>query len=85
MNEINKTKEEKERGSKLLASELMKTMSALAEGKIDTDEAKAYASLAKQYSNLLRYELDRAKTIDKIGKHHFLGIDESDEEFKNEK
>lgn len=45
-------------------------MEKLDAGKIDVDEAKAQATLAKQANNSLRYELDRSATLIKISEHN---------------
>ncbi len=37
---------------------------------IDVENAKAQANLIKQANNLLRYELDRSKTLMKIKQHN---------------
>jgi len=42
---------------------------------ITVDEAKAQATLSKQANNLLRYELDRAKYIDKFGDENLRNIE----------
>lgn len=45
-------------------------MKKLDEKKIEVEEAKAQGSLIKQANNLLRYELDRSKTLMSIKQHN---------------
>lgn len=52
--------------NKNLLKHLFLTMCDLKERKIDTEEAKAQANLAKQANNVMKYELDRAKTLAKF-------------------
>lgn len=49
--------------NKELFRHICEQMERLAAKKISVDEAKGQASLAKQANNLLRYELDRVKTV----------------------
>lgn len=45
-------------------------MELLAKKRINVDEAKAQASLAKQANNMLRYEVDRAKAEMKLHEYN---------------
>jgi len=49
--------------SKGIFEHLCSQLSKLNDGSITPEEAKAHANLAKQANNLLKYELDRAKTM----------------------
>ena len=60
-------KKNKKSNAKMIFNHLCEQLHNLAENKIDVDEAKAHASLAKQANNLLKYELDRAVAIAKYG------------------
>ncbi len=53
--------------AKMIFNHLCEQLQNLSDNKIDVDEAKAHASLAKQANNLLKYELDRAVAIAKYG------------------
>ena len=43
---------------------------------VSVEEAKAQANLSKQANNILRYELDRAKFIEKYGKENLRQIED---------
>jgi len=58
----------KEHNTKQLFSHLFLIMEELKENKVGVEEAKAQAGLVKQANNLLKYELDRAKAIQKFDK-----------------
>jgi len=45
-------------------------MEKLDKNEIDVEQAKAQSNLVKQANNILRYELDRAKTEMKITEHN---------------
>ena len=50
-------------------------MTKLDEGKIDWNQAKAQAILAKQANNVLTYELNRVNTLMKLSIHNDLKND----------
>ena len=52
--------------SKSLFNFVCEQMELLSTDKITVEEAKAQANLCKQANNLLKYELDRAKTVMQI-------------------
>lgn len=58
-----------EANSKAIFKHLCDQMHKLSAKVITVDEAKAQANLAKQANNILKYELERAKTIQKHGKN----------------
>ncbi len=49
--------------SKSIFKHLFSEMKRLKNGEISVDEAKSQAHLARQANNVLKYELDRAKTV----------------------
>lgn len=51
--------------SKKIFAHLYSQMMRLKDNEITPEEAKAHANLAKQANNLLKYELERAKTMEK--------------------
>ena len=51
--------------SRELLRHAFSTMRDLKDGSIDVDQAKAHAGLLKQANNILKYELDRAISIQK--------------------
>lgn len=51
--------------SKIIFIHILDCMKDLKEDKITVEQAKAHAGLAKQANNILKHELDRAKTLDK--------------------
>lgn len=55
----------KEANSKNIFKHLCDQMAKLSVNQITVEEAKAQANLAKQANNLLKYELERAKTMEK--------------------
>lgn len=56
-------KKENQANTKSIFKHLFNQMKKLEEKEIDVDEAKAQANLAKQANNILKYELDRARTM----------------------
>jgi len=54
-------------------------MMLLKKGEIDVDAAKAHAQLLKQSNNFLRYELDRAVTLQKYDALAIRDIEDLDE------
>ena len=60
----------KPQNSKSLLSFVFDQMEKLDKNEIDTETAKAQANFAKQANNILRYELDRAKTEMKLKEHN---------------
>jgi len=71
---VSKQKANSEQIFKHLCDQMDKLNSKL----IGVEEAKAQATLAKQANNLLRYELDRAKFIDKCGTENLRNIETND-------
>ena len=49
---------------------LTEQMDKLDKKEITVEEAKGQASLAKQVNNVLKYELDRTKTLMEIAEHN---------------
>lgn len=56
--------------NKQLLDFIFQQMENLSDKKISVQEAQAQANLAKQANNLLKYELDRAKTLMKLTEHN---------------
>jgi len=56
--------------NKSLLHFIFNQMEKLDEKKIDVNEAKTQALLAKQANNALKYELDRANTQIKLAEHN---------------
>ena len=61
-----------------LFKHLVDQMKLLSVKSISVDEAKAQAGLVKQANNLLKYELDRAKAIEKYSDIDIREIEEID-------
>lgn len=65
--------------SKNIFKHLCDQMDKLNAGAISVEEAKAQANLSKQANNIMKYELDRAKYVQKFGEDHLRNIeDETD-------
>lgn len=56
--------------SKSLLAFTFAQMTKLEDNSIDVETAKAQSNLIKQANNLLKYELDRAKTIMQLKQHN---------------
>lgn len=56
--------------NKSLLHFIFEQMSALESGKIGVDQAKAFANLAKQANNSLKYELERTTLQIEISKYN---------------
>ena len=54
---------------------LCEQMEKLDNAEIGVEQAKAQAVLAKQANNVLRYELDRAKFVEKHGSENIRNIE----------
>lgn len=65
--------------SKAIFQHLCNQMEKLDNNEISVDDAKAQASLSKQANNVLRYELDRAKFVEKHGGESIRKIEDLDE------
>lgn len=63
--------------SKSLLAFVFDQMEKLDKSEIDIETAKAQANLAKQSNNLLKYELDRAKTKMQLAQHNANSREES--------
>lgn len=63
--------------SKSLLAFTFGQMEKLDKGEIDNEQAKSQANLIKQANNLLKYELDRAKTQMKLTEHNAIYKDGS--------
>jgi hypothetical protein len=57
---------------------LFDQMEKLDKNLIDVETAKAQANLAKQANNSMKYELDRASLLMKIGEHNKVNSDKVD-------
>lgn len=68
--------ESKKANSINLLKHCFNIMQKLEKKDIDVDEAKAHSNLIKQANNVLRYELDRAKTISQFGVESLRNIEE---------
>lgn len=62
--------------SESIFKHLCDQMKKLSAGVISVDEAKGQATLAKQANNILRFELDRAKYVDKFGQENLRNIED---------
>jgi len=62
--------------SKELLKHAFNTMMLLKQKLINVEEAKAQSNLLKQSNNILRYELDRAKAIQKYENLEIRNIEE---------
>lgn len=58
--------------NKSLLAFIYDQMEKLDNGAVSVDQAKAQASLAKQANNMMRYELDLAKTKMSLSEHNKL-------------
>ncbi len=61
--------------SKSLLAFTFGLMGRLDNKELDVDTAKAQAGLIKQANNIMKYELDRSKTLIKIKEHNALTKD----------
>lgn len=61
--------------SKSLLAFTFGLMEKLDNKELDVDTAKAQSGLIKQANNIMKYELDRAKTLIKIKEHNALTKD----------